>query len=469
MTVIEQVEALLVGGLDPDGESDTGLVEVLSGLQRVVQIAEAETMRHLRVAEARNLPSRLGAAHPTPWAAALLKVPRRTVQRLHRLDRALAIAPVIAGAYATGRITGEQAKLMADTVAVLPAGSEPVVLARGVDLGPDELRVELRDLQEELDPAGTQQRDEDAAARAEERAQARRRLDLSRLDGSNLVHLNGYLDTVTAAPLLTALDALCAPRNDITLGSTGGAADLRTATQRRHDALCEIGNRAQATGKLPNHGGDRPQAVVTVGYQTLVDGLHGLGLLDDGTPLTPTACRLMACDARILPVVMDGESQPLDLGRAQRLFTGALRRALNLRDRGCAFPHCDRGIPWTEAHHCTPWYHGGRTELANGVLVCATHHRLLHHSEWRVEINPVDGLPDFYAPGDDEPQRNHYHRRPQPDPRHRVAVRPTSAPRARTSQTVPQARTFDGRGGVPLAAPVGRKRRRPRTGLPAGR
>jgi hypothetical protein len=338
-------------------------------------------------------------------------VSRRTIQRLRRFAVAIALAPVIASAFAAGQISGEQAKLMADTVAVLPTGSEPVVLARGVDLAPDELRVELRELQEELDPDGTQQRDEDAAARAEERARARRRLDLSRLDGSNLVHLDGYLDTVAAAPLLTALDALCAPRNQAS-SDAAGVADVRTATQRRHDALCEIGCRAQAGGELPNHGGDRPQAVVTVGYPTLVDGLHGLGLLDDGTVLTPAACRLMACDARILPVVMGGESQPLDLGRAQRLFTGPLRRALNLRDRGCTFPHCDRGIPWTEAHHCTPWYHGGRTELTNGVIVCAHHHRLLHDSEWRVEINSVDGLPDFFAPGDDKPQRNHYHRRP---------------------------------------------------------
>jgi hypothetical protein len=152
--------------------------------------------------------------------------------------------------------------------------------------------------------------------------------------------------------------------------------------------------------------------IVTIALTTLVNGLHGLGRLDDGTTLTPAAARLMACDALILPVVMNGESMPLDLGRARRHFTGPVRRALSLRDRGCAFPHCDRKTTMCDGHHCVPWYAGGRSDLSDGVLVCAPRHRLLHHSGWTVRINPGDGLPEFFAPGDAAPRRNHYHRRP---------------------------------------------------------
>jgi HNH endonuclease len=103
---------------------------------------------------------------------------------------------------------------------------------------------------------------------------------------------------------------------------------------------------------------------------------------------------------------------PLDLGRARRHFNGPTRRALNLRDAGCAFPHCDRPTTMCDAHHVIPWYQGGRSDLCNAVLACARHHRLLHHSSWTVQINPRDGLPEFFAPGNPTPQRNLYHRRP---------------------------------------------------------
>jgi hypothetical protein len=39
----------------------------------------------------------------------------------------------------------------------------------------------------------------------------------------------------------------------------------------------------------------------------------------------------------------------LDVGRTRRLFVGALRHALELRDGGCAFPGCDRPPRWCQA------------------------------------------------------------------------------------------------------------------------
>ena len=185
--------AVLIAALDVRVESDTDLLCVLSGLQTLSQMVEAQKLVRLREAEARNLPSAVGAAHPVPWTADLLKVSRRTAARLRRLNQVLAGAPLVADAFAAGEISAEQARVMADTVKLLPAGGESLVLARGADLAPDELRVVLREVQEEFDPAGTQERDETAAARAEERARERRRVSLSRLDGSNLIRIDGYL------------------------------------------------------------------------------------------------------------------------------------------------------------------------------------------------------------------------------------------------------------------------------------
>ncbi|NMO57754.1 DUF222 domain-containing protein [Actinoplanes sp. TBRC 11911] len=58
----------------------------------------------------------------------------------------------------------------------------------------------------------------------------------------------------------------------------------------------------------------------------------------------------MACDARILPIVLGSAGQILDTGRARRLATGPLRRALHIRDRGCAYPDCDRPPRWSGGH-----------------------------------------------------------------------------------------------------------------------
>ena len=190
--------------------------------------------------------------------------------------------------------------------------------------------------------------------------------------------------------------------------------DLRTPGQRRADALVEICRLATASTQLPDNGGDRPQIVVTVRLDTLRDHT-GTATLDDNSPLTATTARRIACDAAILPAVLTGTGQILDLGRERRLITGPLRRAPILPDRGCAFPGRDRPPRWTNGHHIRHWADGGPTTLDNTVLVCRFHHRLLHHTNWQVRINPTDRHPDFIPPphidAHQTPQRNHYHQR----------------------------------------------------------
>ena len=107
----------------------------------------------------------------------------------------------------------------------------------------------------------------------------------------------------------------------------------------------------------------------------------------------------------------------LELGRSQRLFTGSLRRALALRDRGCAFPGCDRPAAWCQAHHILSWADGGETSLRNGVLLCGHHHAVVHRDHWTIRI-ALDGIPDFAPPTWIDPlrkpRRNHRYRPPDP-------------------------------------------------------
>jgi 5-methylcytosine-specific restriction protein A len=119
--------------------------------------------------------------------------------------------------------------------------------------------------------------------------------------------------------------------------------------------------------------------------------------LDHGSRLLPSDLRMLACDARVVPIVMSGEGQPLDVGRAMRTVPDGLRRAVAARDRGCAFPGCDRPPSWSDVHHATPWEDFGDTALHNCVMLCRFHHVLVHSgSGWVVRIR--GGHPEFVPP-----------------------------------------------------------------------
>jgi len=126
-------------------------------------------------------------------------------------------------------------------------------------------------------------------------------------------------------------------------------------------------------------------------------------LLPDGRELSAGELRRLCCDANLIPAVLGARSEPLDVGRAQRLVTPAIRRALTLRDQHCAFPSCDTPASRCDAHHITPWRDGGPTALGNLVLLCPHHHGLVEpdpfssRDQWQVSIH-TDGYPVFRPP-----------------------------------------------------------------------
>src|SRR5204862_6308817 len=114
-----------------------------------------------------------------------------------------------------------------------------------------------------------------------------------------------------------------------------------------------------------------------------------------GEALPAEAVRRYACDAKIIPGVLGGPSQPIDLGRTTRVVSAALRRALTLRDRGCTFPLCDIPPHWCDAHHVVFRANGGRTDRNNTALVCGSHHTTAHHTDWRI-ASPPTACPNGY-------------------------------------------------------------------------
>jgi hypothetical protein len=396
--------------------TDVELLALVAGLEAAERMLVAAKLAAVREVDGRGLAVTRGASCTAVWLREALGVSIPAARRLQTLAGDLDRLPVLRDALAGGAVSVEQARAIADSVHDLPRQVGPDLV--------DKAAVALVDAAAEFDPA--QLRRLGARILAHVAPQIadevdRRRLERDELeafrgrgftlaaDGHGGMRLWGRLDAEAAAVVTAALDPLCPPGALVPAGTP----DERTAQQRRADALVEICRLALNTAALPVNGGDRPQLVVTVPYDVLARQLSA-GTLDTGARLTAEAVRRLACDAHLLPAVLDGAGVPLDLGRDRRLISGGLRRALVLRDGGCAFPGCDRPPRWCDGHHLKHWVDGGATALVNAVLLCGHHHRLIHAGHWQVHI-AADGLPEFTPPAwidpDRRPRRNQYHRR----------------------------------------------------------
>ena len=160
-----------------------------------------------------------------------------------------------------------------------------------------------------------------------------------------------------------------------------GIPDTRTVDQRRGDALLGVCRRATVATSMVTRAGAKATVLVTIGLDDLRDRTRPgvlVGGVDGGTVLGPETVRRLACDANILPAVLGGSGQILDLGGYRRAFTSAQVRALWLRDRHCTFPGCTVPGTWADAHHLWHWADGGPTDLDNGTLLCGRHHTIVH-------------------------------------------------------------------------------------------
>jgi hypothetical protein len=131
-----------------------------------------------------------------------------------------------------------------------------------------------------------------------------------------------------------------------------------------------------------------PSIAVHVGLERLTDGAPGLCECDDGTPLPVETVRRLACEADLIPVVLDGKGVVLDQGRAKRLATAEQRTAIEATQRTCSHPDCTVTIDDCRIHHLDPWGRGGRTDLARLAPLCEVHHHLVHEGGWSFDMTP---------------------------------------------------------------------------------
>ncbi|WP_122818956.1 HNH endonuclease signature motif containing protein [Nocardioides pantholopis] len=337
----------------------------------------------------------VGATSTANWWAHEARLTRPEAHRLMRLARALDTPrhDPVRDALAAGRVNLDQAQVIVDAVEDLPAEyvdedarvrAEEFLLGQARHHDAIALRRLGKRLIEVIAPEHADAVEAARLEREEAAARAAARLTMSD-DGHGKTYGRFTIPTHHAAMLRTALLAIAAPKHQHAVNGAGtGAGERRPGPERMGQAFCEYVER-YPVDRLPDAGGVAATIVVTMEMESLVGGLRAAQLAT-GETISASEARRLACEAGIIPAVLDGAGQPLDVGRTRRLFTKAQRTAMGLRDGGCTAEGCDWPPGLCHGHHVIPWHLGGETSLTNGRLLCPRHHARAHDPAYETRV-----------------------------------------------------------------------------------
>jgi Domain of unknown function (DUF222)/HNH endonuclease len=369
----EAAQALAV--LDPDTLTDDQLGDTLIEWQRLDARLAASKARLTAAFDARRAYAADGSKTAAAWLARHTNGSPAEMRAQTRLARRLRHMPATQAALAAGEISERHAEVLASLaasprkpVADAFGGAEAKLLDYAKTLGFDDFVTAVRYWEAIVDEDGVE---EQAAA-----DHASRYVHVSETFRGNWA-LDGQLDPLTGEEVarelrrleLELLKADWAAAKEIHGDATTQDHLARTPAQRRADALREMARRSRwpGEGKEP-----KPLLVVHLGDESL----KRLCELASGTPIAPGQLVPLLGDADIERIVYAGPSRRVvDLGRRSRFFTGALRRAIELRDRRCTEPGCDTPAEDGEIDHVIPFSKGGGTDQANGEAKCDHHNR----------------------------------------------------------------------------------------------
>lgn len=319
-----------------------------------------------------------GARNPSAWITMACRVERKTARRRVWLGEALWSMPLADHAFAVGTIGVDQltvlvgARERSQVIADAYVRDEAMLVAWAKSLVFHQFRREVDEWIQGVDEAG----EEDRAQRMRDG----RRLHMSQ-SFENKWFADVVLDPVGGEIVNNALRSITAELFDQEwaaaknrLGFSPGVMDLdRTPQQRRADALVEMAIRAQTAPA----GGRRPAPLFTVllGVEAF---RRTLELADSNTIIPPGSAARWLDDAVFERIVFDGPDRVLAVSR-QRSFRGAVRRAIQVRDRRCAHPYCDRPVSECAVDHIVEYASGGCTSQENGRLYCAFHNELRNY------------------------------------------------------------------------------------------
>ena len=341
-SLVEQAEAASAGS------AEVRLLK-LAALRQMVDAAIVSALGEIEKAPGAVMLD--GGIDGGQWLAARSEMHPGEARSLAGLARNLPDMPASDEALQQGRIGTEKARLLSqacDVEGFVEAEAELVDAVVGVSLRTAR-RVVKRFIAQRRDPAPA-----DPAANEVTLAPKR----------NGRWSLHGDLDEETARVIVTELRRLAEGHRD----------DEGLSLARRMSlGLLDMTRRSVSFGARGP--GSRPE-VVLVGHVGFDGDVENPGY-EDGTPVSRKVFDNLTCDATIRTLLVNGRSEPLDLGRSTRLATAGQRRAA-VRDGGCVVPGCDQPPEHCDLHHIRHWLHGGATDLANLCLLCRRHHTLAH-------------------------------------------------------------------------------------------
>ncbi|XBH20532.1 DUF222 domain-containing protein [Jonesiaceae bacterium BS-20] len=261
------------------------------------------------------------------------------------------------------------------------------------------------------------------------------------------VHQADYLNTLAAThndsaqPSTTQPDAVqsddskCPDSHAAELSYLADRIDPRTPGNRRHDSLSVLlgaiarhpdapllagapvtvliqTTAAQTTAVQTTEA--QPAAVQPAAVQLPATPMPSAGVLYDhhgGTiAIDQDALQHAGCSGWTQQVELSERGVINHISSPNRLFTAYQKRALILRDGGCAIPNCMVPGTMCEAHHVVEWSHGGPTTVSNGALLCFYHHQTINTSGWHLKM--IDAVPHVRAPHWLEPNGTWFRIRP---------------------------------------------------------
>ena len=399
------LEGPLVVGETARAADDADLVWCAQAVQRAINVLEGA--RSVLTAEAvrRRLHARRGEASSAEMLANATAVGGAVARRVEREAQALDAQPQVAEALGRGEINAEQAAAVA--TADVPDDVRAELCGQAGSQTADQTRQAVRAAEAAL------RVESDAQRRARQRAARSASMWTDRHDG--MWCLRAKFDAATGDEINRRLVRTIQQhwRSDKDLPES----QRRSVPQRAADALAWLLTGSGAVDDGPNEAGwvaPNPSQMIVL---TTLDNLRGgspdgrpdgactcagsgptnhllavpgaAGVTETGTVLGAAELRRIACDTQVIPVVMGGAGEVLDVGRATRTIPPSIRRALIARDQGCVWPGCDRAPIHCDGHHIEHWVDDGPTCVANLALLCHSHHQRLH--EYNLVLHPPTG------------------------------------------------------------------------------
>src|ERR1700682_3214915 len=342
--------------------------------EELIRLGRESDQVHLRFARrAAQFAARIkydddGFATPIDWMRFNCHLTSGVAADLIAVGKNLGRMPESVEAVSNGEIGFAHAKAMARTAAALgDKFEEAPLLEKARESSPGKFYYLCQHYRHTADREGFE---------AERKEQVENRMLWMSTGKDGTVQVNGYFDPEGGAVLRSAWEPLA---------RKSGAHDGRSRGKRFADAAVELAHHGLESGLIPQTATQRTHLQVTTSLETLL-GLPGAPAADMefSLPISSKTVERLACDCSVTRILLGSDSMVIDVGRAKRTVSGPARKALDVRDRGCTWPGCERPASWCDGHHLKHWASGGTNQPDNLTLLCGRHHWMVHEGNWQL-------------------------------------------------------------------------------------